>query len=341
LRKEGKFIYETQKERNRYNRMVINFVGNFSRGYVGEISDENHICREIENLSHTVRRIPRDEWREHVRDGKDYVNVPKDLKADANIICKWHHFYDDSFAEKLREKSGAPVFYWVWDFMRNPELPEWHIKMIMGSDLYLGNDIRSYPPDIPSQKLYYFPFDVSDKHYDRIRMPKKYDVTFFGSYVRSGDRIEWMKEINKRFPIKVFSWNHEEWVKDGFDAEPAVYESDLVWKVGESKIILGFNVNDHCWGYWSNRTGKILTLGGFLLYRYVPGMELFLRDGAEYFSSIDEACQKIDYYLNNNEEREKVADRGYQIGRDRFTSEARVKELMILIDRFKKGAFLR
>jgi spore maturation protein CgeB len=80
-------------------------------------------------------------------------------------------------------------------------------------------------------------------------------------------------------------------------------------------------------------------LGGFLLYRYVPGMELFLRDGCEYFSSIDEAVDKIHYYLEHEDERELIADRGHQIGREKFTSEARVKELMILIDRYLKGAF--
>ena len=326
--------------------MKIGLIGNFQRGYLCEIADETHIAREIENLGHTVYRIPRDEWREHVIQGLKYVNVPEDVTFDCAIVFKWHHFYDGSFIERVRQKYNCIVLYFVWDFFpdNNGQIPDWHQKMIMGSDLYLGNDVRSYVGlNIPSQKLYYFPFDVSDKQFDRVAggLPKKYEVVFFGSYMAKGDRVEWMKEINKKFPIKIFSWNHEEWIKAGFDAEPAVYEHDLVWKIAESKIILGFNVNDHCWGYWSNRIGKTLTLGGFLLQRYVPGMELFLRDGAEYFSSIDEACQKIDYYLNNNEEREKIADRGYQIGRDRFTSEARIKELMILIDRFKKGAFLR
>lgn len=336
--------------------MIVNFIGNFARGYVGETADEVMLAQEIENLGHTVRRIPRDEWREHVRDGKDYVNVPKDLKADANIICKWPHFYDGSFAEKLREKSGGPCLYWCWDYMAGDDgnFPDWHIKMIQGSDLYLGNDVRLIKfyeaKGIPSQKLYYFPMDVADKQFDKVNHPglpylndpeKKYDVVFFGSYFPKGDRVEWLKEINKTFPIKIFAWNHEDWIKAGFDAEPAVYGEDFALKVAESRIILGFNVNDHCWGYWSNRIGKTLTVGGFLLQRYVPGMELFLRDGVDYFSSIEETKEKIDYYLKFPEKREEIAQRGYEIGRDRFTSKARMKELMILIERFKKGAFLR
>ena len=68
-------------------------------------------------------------------------------------------------------------------------------------------------------------------------------------------------------------------------------------------------------------------------------MELFLRDGVAYFSSPDEAIQKIAYYLQHSDERQAIADRGYEIGRDRFTSAARVKELMIFIDRYLKGTF--
>lgn len=328
---------------------TINFVGNFQRGYVGEKADEVHLADEIQNLGHTVRRIPRDEWREHIIDGKDYKNVPQDLKADANIIAKWHHFYDERFARELRQRSGGPVFYWVWDFMYNSGIPDWHVKMIQGSDMYLGNDVRITKlyeaAGVPPQKLYYFPFDVADKQFDKILLAsvvgtemvqKKYDVAFFGSHIPQGDRVEWLRKINKQIPIKVFSWNHQKWADDGFDAEPAVYGKDFAVKVAESEIILGFNVNDHCWGYWSNRTGKTLTVGGFLLQRYVPGMELFLRDGAEYFSSVDEAVAKIRYYLEHEKKREAIAGRGHQIGRDRFTSEARVKELMIFIDRYIK-----
>ena len=50
---------------------------------------------------------------------------------------------------------------------------------------------------------------------------KIYDVVFPGSYLKQGDRIPMLKEINKEIPVKIFAWNHEEWVKEGFDASPA------------------------------------------------------------------------------------------------------------------------
>ena len=117
---------------------------------------------------------------------------------------------------------------------------------------------------------------------------------------------------------------------------PAVYGDKFNLSVARSKIILGFSVEPNIWGYWSNRIGKTLLAGGFLLYQYAPGMELFLKDGAAYFSSIEEAREKIDHYLIADTEREVIARQGFQIGQHHFTSEQRVKELMILAERFIK-----
>lgn len=317
--------------------MIINFVGNFQKGYVGEEADQVHLAREMEDLGDTVRRIPQDEWREHVLDGKDYPNVPKDLKADINIITKWHHFDDGSFIHTLRTRSGAPVFYFVWDYMWDMGFPQWHIDMIKAADLYLGNDVRC---GFYTQKnCYYFPFDVADGDLPRFQNKEKlYDVVFFGSHLAQGNRIDWLTEINQTHKVKIFSWNYQEWLDKGFDAEPAVYGVAFMEKVAQSKIVLGFSVSPHTWGYWSNRVGKVLLAGGFLLYQYAPGMELFIRDGAEYFSSIEEAVDKIAYYLKEERERERIVDRGLEIARDKFTSKARVAELMILIERYlKKG----
>lgn len=329
--------------------MMINFVANFQSGYVGEIGDATHLVRELRDLGHEVRAIPQDAWREYVIEGfpKAKYDVPEDLKADINIICKWHHFYDGSFIKALREKSEAPVFYWVWDYMWDQGLPQWHIDAIEACDLYLGNDIR-HPAYKLTKNAYYFPFDVSDGEIEVyegefigevgyvVNPPEKiYDVSFFGSWIGQGHRQEWLKEINKTNPLTIFTWNPQDWPKE-FDVHGAVYGKEFAKAVGQSKICLGFSVDSSTWGYWSNRVGKTLLAKGFLLYEYAPGMELFLRDGVEYFSSIEEAREKIDHYLIAEFEREKIAKRGYQIAEDRFTSKARVKELVILIERYLK-----
>lgn len=328
--------------------LTINFIGSFTTGYVGEVSDESHICNELEYLGHKVNRIPRDIWKARCENEKldeSWEKTISNLGADINIMCKWHHFagnpeidvYPDSYVKILRHRSKAPVLYWVWDYMYDNGMPRWHLPIAKEADLYLTNEFGVKDKYYQNTNFYYFPFDVSDAQIQRQTAEKKYNVAFFGSYIGQGDRISWLPEINRVHPVKVFSWNHEEWKNNGFDAEPAVYGMDFAKKIAECKIVLGFNVNDHCWGYWSNRVGKVLSVGGFLLQRWVPGMELFLRDGAEYFSSVEEAINKIEYFLHHNGERERIAQRGYEIGLDKFTSRSRIKELAILMDRYLKG----
>lgn len=311
--------------------MIVNFVGSFTTGYVGETSDESHLAYEMEALGHVVRRLPRDEWREYVISAGEYPNIPSDLTADINIVAKWHGFDDGRFVQELRRRSGSPVFYWVWDYMQGEE---WHMETVKASDLYIANDVFSGHYN-GLDNAYYFPFDVSSKEFDSVEAEKTRDVAFFGSWIPQGHRQQWLTKINKEVPVTIFSWNPQDWPKE-FDAHPAVYGNAFALEVAQTKICLGFSVNPDMWGYWSNRVGKTLSCGGFLLQEYAPGMELFLREGADYFSSPDEAVEKIKYYLENEEKRNIKASLGYMMGRDRFTSEERVKDLMILVERYLK-----
>lgn len=316
--------------------MRINFIGNYGVGYVGESADENHLTRELETIGHTVQRVPRDIWKAVV-DG--HINPDWDgrlpLEADVNILCKWHHFDKREYVDALRKISKAPVVYWTWDYMDWPNTGSWHRAICQAADLHLTNE-GGRLEDIRKDGIIatYFPFDVSDGIYDRVYRQKKYDVTFFGSWVQKGDRIAYLTKLKDQIPIKIFSWNWEEWKGRGFDAEPAVYGKEFAEKVAESKIVIGFSVEPDCWGYWSNRVGKVLTVGGFLLYQYAPGMELSIGPGASYFSSIPEMLEKVDHYLIDDDGRETITEVGYKIGRRQFTSRKRMEQLSVLLERF-------
>src|SRR6185369_9799393 len=139
----------------------IVFIGNFQQGPGGEPADESHIVRELVSLGHTVHSIPRDEWREYViedfPEGK--YHVPENYDVDMVIICKWHHFYDGSFVRAARERFHCPVFYWVWDYMEEPTIDDWHMSMAREADLLLSGELGSanyyHQNGVP---FYYFQF---------------------------------------------------------------------------------------------------------------------------------------------------------------------------------------
>ena len=318
--------------------MTINFVGLFNApGYVGEVSDETHIARELEDMGHTVRRIPRDEWREFVKEQRawdKYKGIPTDLRADINLIAKWHHFYDGIFISELRDISQAPVFYFVWDFMYSGGFPDWHIKMAQQADLYLSGEAGIFDEYKKlAIKPYYFQMDICDGSIPTFtNEEKRYDVIFTGTYLGQGHRIEYLKKINEEIPVTIFSWNPEEWFKAGFkECYPAVYGEDYNRVIAQSKIVLGLSVEPNCFGYWSNRVGKVLRAGGFLLQEYAPGMETLLQDNnIDFFNSPEEAIEKIKIWLPKIEGL-------FKRNTARWTSKEKVLELTTLMERYLKG----
>lgn len=318
--------------------MVINWVGNFQNNYVGEQGDSVHLCCELRALGHEVHEVPQDIWKAHC-DGEvnEAWNDFLPVKSDINIITKWHHFSDKKYIEDLRKMSGAPVFYWVWDYMWDQGFPQWHLNMAQAADLYVTNEYgikRAYAVD-GVHKVYYFPFDVCDGSLPIFtNEEKKYDVVFLGSCIGQGHRIEWLTQINEKIPVTCFSWNYEEWEKKGFEAHPAVYGAEFNRVVGQSRVIIGLSVNPDCWGYWSNRVGKVLRAGGSLLYEYAPGMELALGDAVDYFNSPQEAIEKIATNMNHMYMQKKQA-KALMVGH-MFTSKYRINQFVVLIDRFLK-----
>lgn len=324
--------------------MTINFVGLFNKpGYVGEISDETHIARELEELGHTVNRIQRDEWKAYC-DGETNPDWNLPVKADINLVAKWPHFDNGRYIHRLRDLSRAGtssansggVFYWVWDYMPNPEIPDWHLEMAIAADLYLSGELGIFDQyKAKGVRPYYFQMDVCDGHIPTFdNLEKVYDVVFTGSCIDQGNRKEFLQKINKEIPVTIFSWNSQEWFKLGFqECYQAVYGEDYNRVIAQSKIVLGFSVEPNCWGYWSNRVGKVLRAGGFLLQEYAPGMETQLPGHVQYFNTPEEAVEKIKYWLGRTEAIYKPSE----FETARFTSNWKAFELANLMERYLKG----
>ena len=64
-------------------------------------------------------------------------------------------------------------------------------------------------------------------------------------------------------------------------------------------------------------------------------MEILIGDRADYFSTAEEAVEKISYYLTHEDEIKNFFWKN-KIDEDGFTSNRKVKQLMILIERYLK-----
>lgn len=120
---------------------------------------------------------------------------------------------------------------------------------------------------------------------------------------RDWERLDWCY-LNKKVPEKMLQG------KVPFTETPAVYNS--------AKICISIQT---CKDQLSNRTFDILSSGGFLLTSNTKAVREKLRPGVDCIvsSSREETVELVKYYLNHNEEREKIANEGFKTGVERFS----------------------
>lgn len=126
-------------------------------------------------------------------------------------------------------------------------------------------------------------------------LTKKYDVCFVG-HVNSKNREEALDRLFAEFPNFYYG-------QQLFEAAARKY--------AESKICFNIAMTDDV----NMRNFEIMATGSFLLTSYLPDFEdLGLIDGKHMvmYRSMDECIEKANYYARHDEEREKIAQAGYE-----------------------------
>lgn len=135
-----------------------------------------------------------------------------------------------------------------------------------------------------------------DVHFPYPPTIKKHDVMFIGDIRPMGnvheERIEYLNALGFEYTDKAYGKEHSK-------------------VVSQTKINLNFTESDR--GGTSVRLHKILASSGFVLTQPWNNMEESFVPGEHFdtFESIGELEEKIDYYLNREQERNLIAKQGY------------------------------
>ncbi|NSW46002.1 MAG: glycosyltransferase [Bacteroidales bacterium] len=172
---------------------------------------------------------------------------------------------------------------------------------------------------------------LSEDDYKKFYTP----VGFIGSYEE--ERAEYISFlIENKIPIKVYGggWkNNKHWkiIKNNY-IEGKYVGLEYVKVINAMDIALHFlrranrDEQDH-------RTFEIPACGTFMLAQYSPfHKELFSIDkAAVLFDTKEDLLNKVNYFLQNNEERKIIAEKGYNIIREKgFDYENIIKQILIL-----------
>ena len=137
------------------------------------------------------------------------------------------------------------------------------------------------------------------------------EAAFIGKAIGE-ERVKLMHAVASRFDLKLYG---EGW-KGTQGLAPTrthVYPKQYRDICASSRIVLGVDASHDVYLYFSNRTWLTLGCGGFLLTRYIPGLEEFFTNHEHlvWFRSTPEALELIDHYLRRDTERERIARSGF------------------------------
>lgn len=196
-----------------------------------------------------------------------------------------------------------------------------HLNHLSGVVVPFGADLDLFRPCPPDASLAYEVAYVGNdikgsERTERFLMPAtRFNIGLFGNWGlpprRGFERVfPWM--MNRRYPRYRVALSRISKGKMSFDRLPVLYSS--------TKINLNFTHQDSVnWNLMSTRPFEVLASGGFLISDGYPAIERALGGGVAFTDGNEEQVKTIQYYLENPEERAKIAKRGMEIVREKHS----------------------
>lgn len=188
-------------------------------------------------------------------------------------------------------------------------------------DRNIYKDVKS------SQVVGWLPHAAEPQAYPKIEIIKKYDVGFVGHVQETPNyngfsRVEALDRLFKEFPNFYYGSRHP--------AFPTVnLFEDAAKKFSLSKIVFNISIKDDI----NMRVFETLSTGSFLLTNWLPTLGELFEDGTHLvtYKSLDEMVEKARYYLEHEEEREKIAGAGYEEFIKNHTYKHRVEQILSMV----------
>jgi spore maturation protein CgeB len=241
------------------------------------------------------------------------------------ILLIFHAVEDPvDYINTLRIANGADIIYSLDDVC-----VEKYKTMGKSSSLFLpAVNIETHYPGSYRKDLAYDVSMVATCYPQHEARRKGYE-TIVGAAVSLYEK----KEISFRIygnwwwmPIGMGYINSHEELIGGllpFELVPSLYSS--------SKITLGIQCLDNSKTQSSQRPFEALACGSFHITQWTPSMDYIFKEGINIVTSKtkEETKEKIIYYLNHNEEREKIAKNGQELIYNKHTYTNRLNEIVI------------
>lgn len=227
---------------------------------------------------------------------------------------------------------------------------EWEIPKDGGKTIYVASDThlgRDYRMNKAKKFDYAFfnqkdaaeeaggvwlPHAAEPQAYPKIDIIQKYDVGFVG-HVQETDnyngitRVDALDRLFKEFPNFYYGSRNPAY------PEVNLFE-DAAKKFSLSRVVFNISIKDDL----NMRFAEVLMTGSFLLTNWIPILkdleeEYGVKENVHYvtYRTLDEMVEKSQYYLDHEEEREKIAEAGYKIAIEKMTYKNRIEKILEVV----------
>ena len=187
-----------------------------------------------------------------------------------------------------------------------------YLCQLLKIDILL-NSTESYIPNYNGlvKKSYWFPNSYPDDLMSPLDIEKTIDIGFCGNVLNRGHVIDSLDKYGIKKVIFVIG-------------------DDMVTAINSYKIHLNYNISNDI----NYRTFETCGCGTMLLTNYTPGLEKLFDIGKEIvvYKSIEDLDNKVKYYLENEDERKKIAKAGHERSKKDHTYFERAKKLIEIIN---------
>lgn len=273
--------------------------------------DKNKNFRESLNLHRSLSKIEGVESKVWGLNYPDFEKSFSDIEEWCDVLFIIENYTSEWLPSKEISESKKLKIFWSIDshciLHQHQELCK-----LLKIDILL-NSTESYIPMFEGlvNKSYWFPNSYPDDLIYSTNIDKTIDIGFCGNLINRGHLINHLDKYN----IK----------KDIF-----VIGDDMVNSINSYKIHFNCNISNDI----NYRTFETTGCGTFLLTNYTPGLEKLFEIGKEIvvYDSVEDLDNKTKYYLDNPEERNKIAKAGHERAKKDHTYYERAKKLIDIIN---------
>jgi len=255
--------------------------------------------------------------------------IKKTKKAELIIFVYHDQSLIAEVGQKIREfNKKVKIVWWYYDYRK----PVKKLDLSFLDALFLCHREMwpRYKKENKIKKIYYLPQGAPIKNIERIKMiePIKWDAMFIGS-LKSGcieydqfhnHREKLIKKISKKHKVEIRN-SYEQGNRNLIELNSNYLYKFSPFSLCSSKPFKGYN---------SNRLYNILSVNGFCLTNYFPGIEKLFENHKHltWFKTTDEAIEIMDYYLANPAKHWKIKQAGYREFLKNHTCVHRILEII-------------